>query len=123
MTSRTINSRAHGKHVGHACEGHLRGVLHHVAASLKCTVAERCRSSFQSNPTRFFWTNAGKFAQSSSWPIGITRAILIRSSIARGLSTAEAWAARQEARRGLGFISSSLYRSIRDTRWLEGTGP
>jgi hypothetical protein len=39
MTRRTLNNRAIGKHIGHACEGHLRGLLHHLASGFDCTVA------------------------------------------------------------------------------------
>ena len=39
MTKRTLNNRALGKHIGHACEGHLRGLLHHFATDFDCSVA------------------------------------------------------------------------------------
>lgn len=39
MTNRVLNRRALGKHIGHACEGHLRGLLHHIASEFGCSVA------------------------------------------------------------------------------------
>lgn len=50
MSKRTINNRAVGKHTGHACEGHLRGLLHHIAPEFGYTVARALPFEFPVEP-------------------------------------------------------------------------
>jgi hypothetical protein len=50
MASRELSDRALGMHIGHACEGHVRGILHHLNALEGLRVSRTLPFSFPVNP-------------------------------------------------------------------------
>ena len=57
---RTINRKAEGKHIGHACEGHLRGIVKRALAGTGLSLVREFPFSFHVNPDVIVLDNKGR---------------------------------------------------------------
>lgn len=60
MAQKLISERAIGKHIGHACEGHLRGILSHVQGISTELLVRQLPFRFPVNPDSVVLSDTGK---------------------------------------------------------------
>ncbi len=58
--TRTIDKKAEGKHIGHACEGHFRGIVRRVINGTGLSIARELPFSFHVNPDVVLLDNKGR---------------------------------------------------------------